>query len=153
MEKRTQVVVYGSSIAMAGIAASLQANAGLEVVRLNPFGDTSQPSLDELNPAVMAFDLAHPPSGVDVTLLCERPGLLLVAVDPGSDELIVVSSRQRRAVAVADLLEVIDRETRSCVEKEAKPARPTHPNQGCGGAGEERQPAGIQKGKKGVSLR
>jgi len=117
VEKRTQVVVYGSSIAMAGIAASLQADAGLDVVRLNRLGPTSQPSLDELNPAVIAFDLSDPPSGVDVALLCERPGLLLIGVDPGSDELVIVSSRQRRAVAVADLLRVIhqgEMETRRC---------------------------------------
>ena len=74
---------------------------------------------------MIAFDLSDPPSGVDVALLCERPGLLLIGVDPGSDDLVIVSSRQRRAVAVADLLEVIhqgemetrrggDGETRRC---------------------------------------
>ena len=148
VEKRTQVVVYGSSIAMAGIAASLQADAGLDVVRLNRLGPTSQPSLDELNPAVIAFDLSDPPSGVDLTLLCERPGLLLVGVDPDSDELLIVSSRQRRAVSAADLLEAIDREIENRVGRQRRSCRPARTGRlsekdgsrlECGGERKERQ--------------
>jgi hypothetical protein len=109
MEKRTQVVVYGSSLNMAGIAASLKGDASLEVVRIDSHSPTLQQKLNELDPAVIAFDLSDPSSGLDVRLLRERPGLLLVGVDPASDELLVLSSQRERAVAVADLLSVIRR--------------------------------------------
>ena len=107
MKKRMQVVVYGNSLSMAGIAATLRVDAGLEVVRIDPHSPTLLQQLAELDPAVIAFDLGDPSSGLDVRLLRERPGLLLVGVDPASDELLLLSSQQERAVAVADLLSVI----------------------------------------------
>jgi hypothetical protein len=139
MEKRLQVVVYGSSLTMAGIAASLRADPTLDVVWITaqactalqqdvpalapsnawgaprprdsgPAHSSALPqALIALDPAVIAFDLSDPSSGLDVRLLRERPGLLLVGVDPSSDELLVLSSQQERAVAVADLLSVIHR--------------------------------------------
>jgi hypothetical protein len=131
VDKRTQVVVYGSSLSMAGIAASLRADPTLDVVciiaqsctALEQDGPVSpcprvpvsanssalQQALIELDPAVIAFDLSDPSSGLDVRLLRERPGLLLVGVDPASDDLLVLSSQQERAVVVADLLSVIHR--------------------------------------------
>ncbi len=109
MDKRTQVVVYGSSLHMAGIAASLDGDADLEVVRIDSHSPTLQQRLNELDPAVIALDLSDPSSGLDVRLLHERPGLLLVGVDPASDELLILSSQQERAVAMADLLRVIHR--------------------------------------------
>jgi hypothetical protein len=109
MEKRMQVVVYGSSLTMAGIAVSLKGDAGLEVVCIDSHSPTFQQKLNELDPAVITFDLSDLSSGLDLRLLRERPGLLLVGVDPASDELLVLSSQQERAVAVADLLSVIHR--------------------------------------------
>ena len=45
-----------------------------------------------------------------ISLLHEQPGKLLIGVDPNSNELLVLSSQQKRAVAVADLLKVIQKE-------------------------------------------
>lgn len=109
MNKRTQVVVYGSSLNMAGVAASLKGDAGLEVVRIDSPSPTFHERLKELHPTVIAFDLSDPSSSLDVGMLRERPGLLLVGVDPASDELLVLSSQQERAVTVTDLLRVIHR--------------------------------------------
>lgn len=109
MQDSKRVVVYGSSLHIAGIAASLQAESGVEVVSLDPCSPITGQSLLELNPAAIAFDLTDPDPGLDVALLRERPGLLLIGVDPNSDELMVLSSRSARALSVADLVEVICR--------------------------------------------
>lgn len=109
MEKRTRVVVYGCSLHMAGIAASLTAEAGLEVVCVAPASPTARPRLDELHPVVIVFDLSDPSLDLDITLLRERPGLLLIGVDPNSDEVLVLSSRSAQALSVADLVDVICR--------------------------------------------
>jgi hypothetical protein len=45
---------------------------------------------------------------------------VLVGVDPASDKLVVVTVRESRAVAVADLLEVIDRETETRAEQQSE---------------------------------
>ena len=42
-----------------------------------------------------------------LALLRACPGMLLVGVDPSSDELLLLSSRQRQAVSIADLEQVL----------------------------------------------
>jgi len=84
METRTRIVVYGSSLHMAGIAASLKAEAGLEVICVDPRCPDAGNALRKLNPA-----------------------LLLIGADSNSDELLVLSSQFPQAFTVADLVDVI----------------------------------------------
>jgi hypothetical protein len=113
VEIKTRVVVYGSSLQMAGIAASLKANPNLEVVCISPRSPNARQSLSELKPAAIAFDLCDPPASVDVTLLRQQPGVLLIGVDPASDEILLLSSRPVQALSVADLVNAIDPRDRS----------------------------------------
>lgn len=106
MENKTRVVVYGSSLNMAGLAASLKAYSNLDVVCVNPHSPTARASLDEISPAAIAFDLNDTTSGLDIRLLRERPGLLLVGVDPSSDHMLVLSSHPARALSSVDLINV-----------------------------------------------
>ncbi len=107
MEIKTRVVVYGSSLHMAGIAVSLYANQSLEVVCVDPHSPTARQSLSELNPAAIAFDLTDPSASLDAALLHEQPGLLLIGVDPSSNELLILSGRPQQAMSVSDLVAVI----------------------------------------------
>ena len=59
---------------------------------------------------VVAFDLAEIPVDLPVTLLREWPGLLLLGLDPTSDELLVLSGHPEQAVNVADLVKIISRQ-------------------------------------------
>lgn len=107
MEIRTRVVVYGNSLHMAGIAASLKANQSLEVVCVDTHSPTARQTLTELNPAAIAFDLSDPPASLDVTLLRQKPGMQLIGIDPASDEILVLSGYQQQALSVSDLVHVI----------------------------------------------
>ena len=107
MEIRTRVVVYGNSLHMAGIAASLKANQSLEVVCVDPHSPTARQTLSELNPAVIVFDLCDPPACLELTLLCEKPGVLLIGVDPARDEILVLSGRLQKALSVSHLEHII----------------------------------------------
>ena len=107
MEIRTRVVVYGRSLHMAGVAASLKADQSLEVVCIDPRSPTARQSLSELNPAAIAFDLSDPSTSVDLTLLRQKPGVLLIGVDPASDEILVLSGSPQQALSVSDLVHVI----------------------------------------------
>jgi hypothetical protein len=102
-----RVVVYGSSLNMAGIATSLKAVASLEVICVNPRSPGARQSLNELKPAVIVFGLSETSSDLNVSLLHEQPGLVLVGVDPSSDEMLVLSSHSRQALSIADLINVI----------------------------------------------
>lgn len=101
------MVVYGSSLHLAGIAASLKVDQSLEVVCVDPQFPNPRQSLSELNPAAITFDLSDPSASMDVTLLRKMPGVLLIGIDPASVEILVLSGRQKQALSVSDLVHVI----------------------------------------------
>ncbi|MGE5141192.1 MAG: hypothetical protein ACM3JD_17115 [Rudaea sp.] len=107
MEKRRRVAVYGNSLNMAGIVASLKADPTLEVLCVNLDSSGARQSLDEDGVAAIVFDLIDPSLRLDVSLLRDRPGLLLIGVDPSSDEMLVLSSQPAQARSMADLVSVI----------------------------------------------
>ncbi len=107
VEIKTRVVVYGSSLQLAGIAVSLKADQSLEVVCVDPHDPMARQSLSELSPAAIAFDLTDPPSSLDAALMYKQPSLLLIGVDPSSNELLILSGRPQQAMSVSDLVAVI----------------------------------------------
>jgi hypothetical protein len=107
MEKRRRVVVYGNSLNMAGIVASLKADTTLEVLCVNLNSPNARQCLDENDLAAIVFDLSDPHLRLDVTLLRDRPGLLLIGVDSSSEEMLVLSSQPAKALSMADLVSVI----------------------------------------------
>lgn len=113
MEKRTQVVVYGSSLNMATVTASLNAEQSLEVIWVDPRSPTARQYLRELNPAVIAFDLNDPPQSMEDILLRERAEVLLIGVDTTNDEILVLSSRPQQAHNASDLIGVIQEYSQS----------------------------------------
>jgi hypothetical protein len=92
---------------MTVVAASLKADQSLEVVCVDPHSPTARQSLRELSPAAIAFDLTDPSTSVDVSLLREKPGVLLIGIDLESDEILVLSGRPQQALSVSDLVRVI----------------------------------------------
>ncbi len=107
MEKRPQVVVYGSSLNMATVTASLNADQSLEVSSVDPRAPTACQRLRELNPAVIVFDLNNPSQSMNAILLRLRLDVLLIGVDPTNDEILVLSSRPQPARSASDLIGVI----------------------------------------------
>jgi hypothetical protein len=107
MEKRRRVVVYGNSLNMAGIVASLKADATMEVLCANIDSPKSLQSMDENDITAIVFDLGDPPLRLDVSLLRDLPGLVLIGVDPCRDEMLVLSSQPEQALSMADLVSVI----------------------------------------------
>ena len=76
----------------------------LEVVCIDPRSPTAWQSINEVNPTVLTSDLSDPSTSVDLTLLREKPGVLLIGVDPESDEILVLSGRLKQALSVPDLV-------------------------------------------------
>ena len=109
MGKR-RVVVWGTSLNLAGIAASLKTNPTLEVIGVDPNTPASRQALDELAFAVIVFDRCEASNDLVASLLRERPGLLMIGVDPSSDEMLVLSGRPVQALSLSDLVNVIERQ-------------------------------------------
>jgi hypothetical protein len=115
MKERIRVVVFGSTLHMAGIAASLKVEASLEVVYVNPCSDAARQVLVDFAPVVVAFDLSDTAPGLVVSLLRDLPDLLLIGVDPSNDEMLVLSGRSQQALSVSDVVGVIHRRSSNAV--------------------------------------
>jgi len=110
-----RVLLYGNSLVVSTVGASLLECGGLELVRVDAgsagAADTAA-GLSALAPAAVIFDRVTTRPDLVIALLDQLPQALLIGVDPSSDQVLVLSGRQEPAVAPADLLEVIYRETR-----------------------------------------
>ena len=109
MEERRRVVVYGNSLNMAGIVASLKVDPSLEVFCINLDFSSARQCLEKNDLAAIIFDLSDPPLSLDITLLRKQPGLLLIGVDLSRDEMLILSSHPAQALSMADLVGVIHR--------------------------------------------
>ncbi len=107
MEERQTVVLYGNSLFVTGMEASLRGERGLEVVRIDATIPSAAQCLDALRPDVVIFDLTAPNS--PSSILQEYPGLPLIGLDPNSDTVVVFSSQQHTVLTTNDLAQVIQR--------------------------------------------
>lgn len=107
MTPKIRVAVCGSSLHMAGLSASLQANPDVDVTRIPANPAALSQILDELATAAVAFDLDEMPGDFAISLLRDRPGLILIGVDPSCDRMLLLSGRQERPVSAAELLQAI----------------------------------------------
>jgi hypothetical protein len=103
--QQKQVILYGDSLILAGVQASLGAFPDLEVITLDPALEKAEASLRGLHPAAVIFDRS---STMDIPMaLMRQPGLLLISVDVSSDEMEILSGSSRRALSATDLANVI----------------------------------------------
>jgi hypothetical protein len=107
MAADSSLVLYGNSVFLAGIKAELERNTVLELIVL----EVGHPGVADLirrcKPRAVLFDLSEGQPDFSVTLLHEQPGLLLIGVDPSSNDLLVLSSQPVQAHSLADLFNVI----------------------------------------------
>ena len=111
MTSQTRVVVCGSSLYMASLAAGLKANPALDVERILTVSPALPEYLRDLGPAAVAIDLGEAPAELLVALLRQCPGLLLLGVDPTSNDLLVLAGGNASALSVADLANIIEDRT------------------------------------------
>jgi hypothetical protein len=121
LENRTRVVVYGNTLSMAGIAASLKVETTLDVFCVDPKHPSARKCLFELDPQTIIFDRTEPHPELDLALLREQPGLLLVGVDPSSDDVLVLTGQRNRVVSARELAHLVSASApQSTVEKDVK---------------------------------
>ncbi len=101
------VLVYGRSLNLAGIAASLRLDADLDVHLIDPQAPQAKAELAAYDPQTIIYDLTDPPADLDLRLLQERPDILLIGVDPSSDEVLVLTGQRNRAVTAGELASLV----------------------------------------------
>jgi len=56
---------------------------------------------------MLLFDLDELPGDLAISLLRDRPELILIGVDPSSDRILLLSGRQEQPVSAAELMQAI----------------------------------------------
>ena len=101
------VLVYGRCLNLAGVAACLKLDAGLDVHLADPHAHNAREVLDAYDPETIIYDLTDPPTDLDLALLGDRPGTQLIGVDPSSDDVLVLTGKRSRVVTAGELAALV----------------------------------------------
>ncbi len=122
MTAAPSLVLYGNSIFLAGLKADLARRTRFDLLTIDSRQTDARERIRQFNPSVVIFDLATAPPDFAIQLLRDRPDLLLLGVDPSSDEVMVLSGRSERALSTQELVSVID-----AIPGAQNPASPVRP--------------------------
>jgi hypothetical protein len=103
-----KVALYGNSLVVSSIGASLQGRAGLRVVSVDATQPNAAQQLDQLQCDVVIFDLATARPEFAIDLWKTHPQLLLIGVDLTTGQALVLSSQPSRLLTMDDLLQVME---------------------------------------------
>ncbi len=109
--ERQRVIVYGDSLILAGLQASLEARPGIEILVLDQPLDTLCEGLRSLCPAALIFDLAAVQPDIPLALL-QQPGLRLIGINADTHQVLVWAGSEAAVIDAADLVRVLS-ETKS----------------------------------------
>jgi len=100
------VVLYGKSLVMSTVAASLQACPQLHVQIIDPTQPDVQQVMSTIQPDAVIFDLEATKPEFLLSLL-QQPDLLLIGLNAEAHKALLWSGKQAAAVAANDLVKVI----------------------------------------------
>jgi len=104
-----RILLYGNSVILGAIGASLRRCSQFEVTTLaSPLQKMQK--LDAVNPDILLFDLETIHTEAVFSKLKTNPSLLLVGISPDTNLVKIWSGRQVRELSTQDLLELIKRE-------------------------------------------
>ncbi len=107
MSGRRRVLLYGNSLVLCGIAASLVGEDEFEVIRLpEPLMHLSEATA--LDPDVIIFDTETSGSAVLFSALENRPDLLLLGVSPDKNVVRMWSGQEHQELSITDLTALIE---------------------------------------------
>ena len=106
MKKQRRVFLYGKSVILGTVGASLQHYSDLEITSLSPPLPGTQ-ELSALAPDAIIFDLqaAHPIAALRLLDAC--PNLMLIGIDPSSEQVFLWTGEHMSALSAQDLAQSI----------------------------------------------
>ena len=106
MKAKRRILIFGNSVILGTLEASLQRFSEFEVTTLKtPLQDGQV--LDDAKPDILFFDLEAPHTEPIFSLLKTNPALHLIGISPGINLVDVWSGRQLRDLSMQGLLELI----------------------------------------------
>jgi hypothetical protein len=105
------VLIFGKSLSLAGIGACLKLDKGLNVEFVDPQDLHALQCLADMNLDTILFDSGNPPNDLDLRLLRKQPDLLLIGLDPSSDEVLILKGQCSRVMSTGELSQLILNQT------------------------------------------
>jgi chemotaxis response regulator CheB len=102
------VVLYGDSLLMDTIEASLGQRPDLGVLRIPSSLNDATERIQSLGPDLVIFDLDDPHSNFAIPFLRRKPGVPLLGLDLTSSRVLAFSSQQYTTLTARDLAHVIE---------------------------------------------
>jgi hypothetical protein len=115
MAEQQRVLVYGDSVLLAGVQASLSAFPDLEIVSLEELPADWVAILHELHPSVILFDLGGASPDLPLAIL-RQPNLRVIGIGPDNGGTLVLSSHPAQTLSAQELLNVMRDGTQPCAE-------------------------------------
>lgn len=106
MGKRRRIIMYGNSLILGAVGASLRHCLNAEIVHLSQPLPKAQ-ELSAMSPDVVIFDLEGSHPEPKLSLLQGQPDLLLLGVHPSNHELLILSSHTAQARGIVDMVKII----------------------------------------------
>ena len=107
MTKSRRIVLYGDSIILGSVGASLERVPRFEVTHLSPpLPGASE--LEPMDPDVIVFDVDSDVAAGAFSLLETRPGLLILGISPDGNVVRQWSGRQYTELSTSDLTALIE---------------------------------------------
>jgi len=106
-KKNRTVVLYGNSLVLTGIAASLASQPHLTLYQVKTNGRDLTRDLATLKPDVLIFDLTTNQLQDTLILLQEQSHCLLIGIDINTHEMRQWASQHARALTIQDLVQAI----------------------------------------------
>ncbi len=106
MAATQRVILYGDSVLLAGVQASLSLSPNLDIITLEELPADWVAILHELHPLAIIFDLDGVQPDLPLAIL-RQANLLLIGIDADSAGTLVLSSRPSQAFRAGDLVNLI----------------------------------------------
>jgi hypothetical protein len=102
-----RILLYGNSLILGSIGASLRRCPQFEVTTLKPPLQEAQ-AFNNVKPDILLFDLESPPTEAVFSLLKVNSTLLMVGINPDINLIQVWSGRQLRGMSMQSLIELLE---------------------------------------------
>ncbi len=106
-QPRKKIALFGKSLTLASVGASLGQYQPLEVVTLDPENAAAEQELQALAPDVILLDLAAGQVDRVISLLGERPRTQLIGLDAAGERFLLLSGQPASTLSTQDLVELI----------------------------------------------
>lgn len=125
MAELKRILLYGDSIILGSVGASLELVPRFEVTHLSPpLPDTSE--LQPMDPDVIVFDVDSDVAAEAFSLLETRPGLLILGISPDGNLVRLWSGHQYSELSTKELTALIEAAPRGDTAGRERPTTTTH---------------------------